>query len=63
MTLLECDAMQRSEWNFDNTADHDETDAPEPKSPDALVDQFGIRSALLMLCILSFITAMWLALR
>jgi hypothetical protein len=55
--------MQRSEWDFDNTADHDETDAPEPKSPDALVDQFGIRSALLMLCILSFITAMWLALR
>jgi hypothetical protein len=42
------------------TADHD---APEPKSPDALVDQFGIRTALLMLCIASFITAMWLALR
>jgi hypothetical protein len=42
------------------TADHD---APEPKLPDALVDQLGIRTALLMLCIASFITAMWLALR
>jgi hypothetical protein len=42
--------MQRSEWDFDNTADHDEADAPEPKSPEALVDQFGIRTALLVLC-------------
>jgi hypothetical protein len=33
------------------TADHDGNDAPEPKSPDALVDQFGIRTARLMLCI------------
>ena len=52
--------MQRSEWNFDNTADHDETDAPEPKSPEALVDQFGIRTALLVLCIASFMAAIWL---
>ena len=63
MTRLECDAVQGSEWNFDNTADHDENDAPEPKSPEALVDQFGIRTALLMLCIASFIAAMWLASR
>jgi hypothetical protein len=45
------------------TADHDGNDAPEPKSLDALVDQFGIRTALLMLCIASFIAAMWQALR
>ena len=44
-------------------ADYDGNDAPEPKSPDALVDQFGIRTALLMLCIAFFTTAMWLALR
>jgi hypothetical protein len=55
--------MQRSEWDFDNTADHDETDAPEPKSPEALVDQFGIRTALLVLCIASFIAAIWLVSR
>jgi hypothetical protein len=55
--------MQRSEWDFDNTAGHDEPDAPEPKSPEALVDQFGIRTALLVLCIASFIAAIWLALR
>jgi hypothetical protein len=57
---LECDTMQRSEWDFDNTADRDETDAPEPKSPEALADQFGIRTALLVLCIASFIAAIWL---
>ena len=61
MTRLECDAMQRSEWDFDNTADHDANDAPEPKSPEALVDQFGIRTALLVLCIAAFIAAIWLA--
>ena len=63
MTRLECDAVQGSEWNFDNTADHDENDAPEPKSPEALVDQFGIRTALLVLCIACFIAAIWLASR
>lgn len=63
MTRLECDTMQRSEWDFDNTADHDEPDAPEPKSPESLVDQFGIRTALLVLCIACFIAAIWLASR
>jgi hypothetical protein len=48
---------QRSEWDFDSTADHDENDAAQPKSPEASVDQFGIRTALLVLCIASFIAA------
>jgi hypothetical protein len=53
--------MQRSEWDFDSTANHDETDATEPKSPEA--DQFGIRTALLVLCVAFFIAAIWLASR
>jgi hypothetical protein len=55
--------MQRSEWDFDSTANHDETDATEPKSPEALADQFGIRTALLVLCVAFFIAAIWLASR
>jgi hypothetical protein len=55
--------MQRSEWDFGSTTDNDEHDAAQPKSPEALADQFGIRTALLVLCIAFFIAAIWLASR
>ena len=52
--------MQRSEWDFDNTAHHDENDVGQSKSPEALADRFGVRTALLVLCIAFFIAAIWL---
>jgi hypothetical protein len=52
--------MQRSEWDFDTTARHDENDVPQSKSPEALADRFGVRTALLVLCIAFFIAAIWL---
>jgi hypothetical protein len=52
--------MQDSKWSFDMTVqDDDEDDVLRPKSAEELVDQFGIRTALLVLCIASFIAAMW----
>jgi hypothetical protein len=55
--------MQRSEWDIGSTTDNDGHDAAQPKSPEALADQFGIRTALLVLCIAFFIAAIWLASR
>jgi hypothetical protein len=52
--------MQRSEWDFESTPDNAEHDQPLPETPEALVDRFGIRVALLVLCIAFFIAAMWL---
>jgi hypothetical protein len=52
--------MQRSEWDFDTRARHDENDVPQSKSPEALADRFGVRTALLVLCIAFFIAAIWL---
>jgi hypothetical protein len=50
--------MQDVKWNFSLTSkdDHD-YDVPQPKSPEEMVDQFGIRAALLILCIALFIAA------
>ena len=52
--------MQDSKGYFDTPfKDDDEGDVALPKSPEDLVDQFGIRTALLLLCIALFIAAMW----
>ena len=52
-------AMPGSKWDFDTTTDNDARDVLRPKSLEEFADQFGIRSALLVLCIASFIAAMW----
>jgi hypothetical protein len=52
--------MQRSEWDFENRIDDDE---PEPGSPGVLADRFGVRTALLVLCIALFIAAIWVTSR
>ena len=49
--------MPVSPWDFD--LDNDARDVLRPKSPEELADQFGIRSALLVLCIAFFIAAIW----
>jgi hypothetical protein len=51
--------MQGSKWDFDTTTDHDVRDVPWPKSPEEFADQFGIRTALVVLCIALFIAAIW----
>jgi hypothetical protein len=53
--------MQDSHWHLDTTFKDDDNqgDVPQPKSPEELVDQFGIRTALLVLAVGLFIAAMW----
>ena len=52
--------MQDSKGYFHTPfKDDDEDDVALAKSPEDLVDQFGIRTALLLLCIALFIAAMW----
>jgi hypothetical protein len=51
--------MQASKWDLDKTTDNDAGDLSSRKSPEAFADQFGIRTALLVLCIASFIAAIW----
>jgi hypothetical protein len=50
-------AMPVSPWDFD--LDNDARDVLRPKSPEELADQFGTRTALLVLCIAFFIAAIW----
>ena len=55
--------MQRLEWDFENRIDDDELDAALSGSPEVLADRFGVRTALLVLCIALFIAAIWLTSR
>ena len=48
----------RYEYDFQNPVQENEADWPEP--PEALVDRFGIRTALFVLCAALFIAAIWL---
>jgi len=50
--------MQASKWDFDNTTDGDAGNAL-PRSEEAFTDRFGIRAALIGLCIASLIAAIW----
>src|SRR5262245_36259498 len=54
---------QRLEWDFENRIDDDELDAALSGSPEVLADRFGVRTALLVLCIALFIAAIWLTSR
>jgi hypothetical protein len=51
--------MTRAEWDFDTTMDDDANNALRAKSPEDLIDQRGIWTALLVLCIASFTAAIW----
>jgi hypothetical protein len=50
--------MPGPKWDFDTTTDND-AQLQRPKSQEELADQFGFRSALLVLCIALFIGAIW----
>jgi hypothetical protein len=49
--------MRRSEWDF--TVGENS----EPKSPEERIDRFGARTTLLVLCVASFMAAIWLVSR
>jgi len=49
--------MQGREWDFDNRLD----DVASPESAEERLDRFGVRTALLVICIACFIAAIWLA--
>jgi hypothetical protein len=51
--------MTRTEWDLDTTIDDDTSNALRPKSREDLTDQLGTRVALIVLCIASFIAAIW----
>jgi hypothetical protein len=51
--------MPGSKWDFDSTPDNDGRDVLRPKSPEEFAGQFGIRSALVVLCMAFLIAAMW----
>jgi len=55
-------AVQRSEWDFENTMheDDDEHDIALLRSDEERVDQFGFRTALFVLAVAFFIAAVWL---
>jgi hypothetical protein len=52
--------MQNTDWHFDIVPkDDSENDALRPKSQEDLTDEFGIRTALVVLCVALFIAAAW----
>ncbi len=52
--------MQDTDWHFDIVPrDDSENDALRPKSREDLADEFGIRTALVVLCVALFIAAVW----
>ena len=51
----------RSEYDCENAMQEDDTRWPE--SQEALIDRFGIRTALFVLCVALFIAAIWLVSR
>ena len=53
----------RFEYDFENAVEESEDDAAWSKSPEELMDRFGIRTALLVICISCFIAAIWLVSR
>jgi hypothetical protein len=53
----------RSEYDFENTVHENENDDARPEPPEELIDRFGIRTALFVLCVALFIAAIWLVSR
>jgi hypothetical protein len=52
--------MQSPKRYLETISNDNEYDLPEPKSPEELVDRFGIRTSLLILCVGLFIAALWM---
>jgi len=55
--------MQPSEWASESKVEEHKDDVARLKSPDDRVDQFGIRTALFVLCVAFFTAAIWLVSR
>jgi len=53
----------RSEYDFENAVQEKEDDAAWPQPTEELVYRFGIRPALVALCVALFIAAIWLVSR
>jgi hypothetical protein len=52
--------MQDRDWHFDIVPkDRDDDDLLWSQSPEDRADRFGIRSAILVLCVALFIAAVW----
>ena len=51
--------MQVEEWHPDPTKTHDEYGVTKSNSPEDVVDDFGIKLSLLILCVAFFIAALW----
>jgi hypothetical protein len=52
--------MQDTDWHFEIVPkDDSENDALRPKSREEMADEFGVRTALVVLCIALFIAAVW----
>jgi hypothetical protein len=52
-----------SEYNFESAVQENEDEAARPEPPEELIDRFGIRTALFVLCVALFIAAIWLVSR
>jgi hypothetical protein len=52
--------MQSLERHLKAIPNDDECDLAEPKSPEEFVDRFGMRAALLILCVGLLIAAVWM---
>lgn len=53
----------RSEYDFENFTQNKEDGTALPEPPEELVDRFGVRTAVVALCVALFIAALWLASR
>ena len=51
--------MQESEWSLE-TKSNDDDDIARPKTPEEMADRFGIRTALLVLCISFLLAGLWI---
>jgi hypothetical protein len=57
------ESAMRSEYDFEDVLQEKEDEAAWPEPAEELVDRFGIRTALVALCVALFIAAIWLASR
>jgi hypothetical protein len=55
--------MQSLERYLETIPNDDESDLAEPKSPEELIDRFGMRASLLILCVGLVIAAVWMVSR
>jgi len=53
--------MRHSEFDIQDPMDQRDPEVAWPGNPEERVDRFGIRTALLVLVVASFVAAMWLA--